>query len=427
MVDIPSNALLQASVDVVIGADGKAYVVDFNRFQEGYSVHLLNKREAVEAAFVRETQALLGGQRVHIAGSTSWPELNFGTIYDLTLKYLVGLAGAEETTVAYGLGGMDVNKGAFTFRNEPTQIFYYRDFEAMSNREKLDSDLRKLFRIMNNTPELEPTLTGSWVNWPTACWCPANMQLNTLMTKSGLYGKMKAAGLNVPDHIVINDREEHSIVREKLAAMLEQHGTVVAKPDKVGGRAVGVTIIRDRADIDNFVDGLGNTNLENWLIEGSIPRHVVTAEGKNVIFDLIPLVIGLEAVSTNVKYSFVRNGVIEKMPGVNPAIFVLPGIEGRGHLEERAEYLIEMIGFQGKDRGLHDLAERRRQFGAIEGDEADELRAYFRNGQGKKWIDLAEDTAVRAKKVLLHEVKRNMPGLRDDLQAHINSQRKVKR
>ncbi|MDE1823823.1 MAG: hypothetical protein KGH74_00820 [Candidatus Micrarchaeota archaeon] len=422
--DVPRNVLLQASTDVVVSERGGIHFVDFNRFQEGYSLQLLNSGPAVEAAFARETEGIMKGKKVHLVGSTSWPELNYGEIYGLTIKYLLkDVAGASDVSITYGLGGLDVRKGRFTVTGEERAIFYYRDFEAKSNRQKLDSDLKKLFSLIRRAPDFEASLEQGWVNWPTACWCPANMSIDALMTKSEIYRNAGSAGFDVPTYVLINDRQHDAELREVLHSMLKEHGIVIVKPDKVGGRAVGVSVIHDSKDIEGFIGSFRQLKLENWLVEGHIPREVLVIDGKRIIYDLIPLVVGAEAVGTYAKYSIVENGVAKKMPGQNPAVFMFPGLENQEHLTDRAMSLMDKVGFKGGGSAAHDRNERMRQFGAVEGPEAEGLRDYFRNGKGKDTIRKAEAAAVHVKRMLMEMARDKVPALKDSLGSHIAAQK----
>lgn len=416
----PFNALLQASIDVVVDNNGQPHFVDFNRFQEGFSLHLLNDRPAVETAFADAVRGMVEGQRVHLVANPSWPQLTYGAAYGPTIRYLLeDIARAADVTETYGLKGIGVNDGMFKVGNEARTIFYYRDFEAKHAQQHLNADIKRLYGLAQRIPDLSGSLARQWINWPTACWCPANMPIDALMTKSGIYGTLDNMGIRTPAHAVVSDRQPVAELREVLYSMLDNHETVIAKPDKVGGRAVGVEVIHDREKADSFVGSISGQGLEQWLIEGHIPRDVLHINGKRIIYDLIPLVIGDGAVSTFVKYTVIENGRIHKMPGQNPAVIMFPKIEGSEHLAERAASLMDAMGFKGRDAALENVRERARQFGAVEGPEAEALREHFRSEKGLSTLRTAEAGAAEVKKALMTMVRDKTGVLHGSLERHL--------
>lgn len=377
--------LLQATFDVVIRKeDGVPVIVDPNRRPDGHFMHVVNSN----GAYLQEmTDAIIalaragvdeGAGALHVAKKRGWKELAHGETYATVLDHMVRKAADSlgvEFSTNYGYSGIvyDQTAGIIRANNLPAVVVNYADTEPTQAREAVLKDLSvlaKLAKTMGRERFLE-FMNTNWINWPTGNWMPPDVEVPGLLRKTDFYGAMSAEGYPCPDHVRVAGVDKGRLEGAIYEFASSHQGNIVVKPNVAALRSLGVFYLNKEglgpsglkgavSDIMGQIRGRQHNNrISDWIIEEEVQRAFIPY-GRNgdrhfIYYDIIPLIVGTSVIGTLVKYSTTPESVpLGRMPGQNPVIFSMVGVDGDDELARRSRKWSEVVGLDVTENGIRE-------------------------------------------------------------------------
>ena len=336
-------ALAQASFDVVPTDSGPVFI-DANRFPEGQLTHEVNSDGEYSRRIGILLAAKLDGEnntRLHLAANRSWARnagLNFGPIYaigeELILRRALRSQRIEaELTVDKGMNGIAIQNGATRYGNTPTTVFNYADFEIMRSMSEIVPDLLTIRNFFVRIGAGESVADGL-INLPSSAHLPPQLPesikrklAGSFMRKEQIYKRLDTNGIATPERVLVDlSAQTRQEARETIRKALSDMGQLVVKTNEAGGRAVAVNIVSNAAEAEQALGSMmaykSKFNISSWLVEKRQTGIIVNFEGRKLLVELTPLVVGERtmgesAVSVMAKYTQLDGG--KAMPGTKPS------------------------------------------------------------------------------------------------------------
>ncbi len=443
------RTLFQATFDgVVERATNRVMLVDPNRRPDGPLIHTVNSNGVYLRAFqdrLRDIVNEAGPQieNIHFAGKRGWTRTNYGWTYEAMFRFMVDSVAKPlglTSSFKYALDSINVQNGTVLRGpdNRRTMLFNYTDTEVSQTEDQINKDFRVLARLMKN-PEYMEMFSSVFINWPTGNWMPHPANVPGLLRKSDFYSDLDSVGRKLHNFTVLTETGRDIMIEQVMdfAERAPPGKGIVVKPNVAGLRALGVYLLnpdgkndrvtRERIEevVDDILDPMhtGTSRIKEWLVEEEIDRDYISylREGTRyrIYYDLIPMIVGHEPVSTYAKYSVVKEGErMQRMPGQHPVIFAFLGIENERRLpveiskwEEQMEPYMAQLHERSRSDGLKPQSILGRS-GVEEGPESDIVREYLK---GSGLIEAAEFAAIDAKMVLEERLDDQLATLRTSL------------
>ncbi len=432
-----SHVLLQSSFDVVPCRDGRFVIVDDNRFQEGQFTHIVNSngryadamRDAIVALVRREPDGI---ENLHVAKTWSWKDVKHAHTYEVPIVKIVGDAAGElglTATEGWSYRGIqaDVRFNVFRGSGRKSVVFNYADTDPARDSNTLKYDLGVVGGALS-AENYRWLFEHRWINSPTANWTPPGVNIAGMHRKSEFYQAMEGMGQGAPRYIVVDAiRSQRSEIVEQIYHFATASGTdIVIKPD-TGQRGMGVHVVNFtengeslRRAIARSIDDIKShpmtRKLRDLLVESAVERDYIECrlggQKARIYYDILPVVIGTEPVSTAAKYRVVYEGrQLDRMPGQAPVNIVFFGVPSQGELHERTRYWGERIGILPENSGIEEAPEAQIVKEAIP---PERLRQ-------------AEQLAVQSKAALADMLDTKLEVLRDSLEGMLRDDPKWKK
>ena len=433
------HVLPSATYDMIVGPRSSGHritVVDPNYKAEGPNVHEVNSDgrygEAMAAALRSIMRSRDGGLGLHISYNRSYQAIQHGqlcmAVFDSIGKRAADGLGAPFSS-DYAFIGLSQVNGRIRYREIPTNVWYYSDFEISHTPETIKGDLKRLRNLMaGGFDEMRTAFENHWIRWPTGNWQTYDASVPGLLTKSRFYSECigRVDGVSAPVHMIAK-AETADALRSEIARFAGENGEAIAdggyivvKPDVGCTRAMGVRILRaDRHgrvsgdDIDEVASFLFSTDRlyskfappTQWLIELGADRDVVrffdSGTSYDMYYDLVPMVVAGEVVSTCAKVRSVESGTpIGLMPGQNPSEIAFLDVESAADVAKLRSKYARLYGIPELD------------FAIDEARGADALRSHLRDSG---ILDKAKAAAVAMHARSAEMLEESLPELHGSL------------